>query len=198
MEEERKKDRRVLPFEDYARFGNFKIKKVNLLISDKGTAQEEDPKAELSEENIDKRGLYKIEAVKIASLEELWCVRIPSNRVMYRFIVDLYEENNEESDKILNTLFCNISNVTSLGDGLYHDVVIHAAMAYMNRRDEVSSKEDKVKEYKRITDSILADMLKDLEGYTPKKKIDETKKEFRQSVLADELRAKTINENEAS
>lgn len=198
MEEEKKKEKRVLPFEDYARFGNFKIKKVNLLIYDKGMAQEVSSKVKLSEEYVEKNGLSEIEAVKIASLEELWCVRIPSNRVMYRFIVDLYEENNDESDKILNTLFCNISNVTSLGDGLFHDVVIHAAMAYMNRRDEVSSKEDKVKEYKRITDSIFTDMLKDLEGYTPKKKIDETKKEFRQSVLADELRAKTINENEAS
>lgn len=198
MEEEKKKEKRVLPFEDYARFGNFKIKKVKLLISDKGMAQEVSSKVKLSEEYVEKNGLSEIEAVKIASLEELWCVRIPSNRVMYRLIVDLYEENKEENDKILSTLFCNISNVTSLGDGLFHDVVIHAAMAYMNRRDEVSSKEDKVKEYKRITDSILADMLKDLEGYTPKKKIDETKKEFRQSVLADELRAKTINENEAS
>lgn len=188
---EEKIEKRTMPLGDYTRFGNFKIKRVKLLISDKGTAREENANAKITQKYLEKNGLSEIEAVKIASLEELWCVRIPQNRMMYRFILDLFEENTKECDEILSTLLCNMGNVTSVGDGLYHDVVIHAARAYMNRKDEVSSKEDKEKEYRAICDSILADMLKDLEGYIPKKeKMELSNKEFDQMVLADEMREK--------
>lgn len=193
--EEEKKERRVMPLGTYTRFGNFKIKRVKLLISDKGTAREENANSKITEKYLEKNGLSEIEAVKIASLEELWCVRIPQNRIMYRFIIDLFEENTKDCDEILSTLLCNMGNVTSVGDGLYHDIVIHAARAYMNRKDEISSKEDKEKEYQAIANSILADMLKDLEGYVPKKERQEmSNKEFEQMVLADELREKLKEE----
>ena len=193
--EEEKKERRVMPVGTYTRFGNFKIKRVKLLISDKGTAREENANSKITEKYLEKNGLSEIEAVKIASLEELWCVRIPQNRIMYRFIIDLFEENTKDCDEILSTLLCNMGNVTSVGDGLYHDIVIHAARAYMNRKDEISSKEDKEKEYQAIANSILADMLKDLEGYVPKKERQEmSNKEFEQMVLADELREKLKEE----
>lgn len=193
--EEEKKERRVMPLGTYTRFGNFKIKRVKLLISDKGTAREENANSKITEKYLEKNGLSEIEAVKIASLEELWCVRIPQNRIMYRFIIDLFEENTKDCDEILSTLLCNMGNVTSVGDGLYHDIVIHAARAYMNRKDEIGSKEDKEKEYQAIANSILADMLKDLEGYVPKKERQEmSNKEFEQMVLADELREKLKEE----
>lgn len=193
--EEEKKEKRVMPLGTYTRFGNFKIKRVKLLISDKGTAREENANSKITEKYLEKNGLSEIEAVKIASLEELWCVRIPQNRIMYRFIIDLFEENTKDCDEILSTLLCNMGNVTSVGDGLYHDIVIHAARAYMNRKDEISSKEDKEKEYQAIANSILADMLKDLEGYVPKKERQEmSNKEFEQMVLADELREKLKEE----
>ncbi|WP_277070401.1 hypothetical protein [Prevotella corporis] len=193
--EEEKKEKRVMPLGTYTRFGNFKIKRVKLLISDKGTAREENANSKITETYLEKNGLSEIEAVKIASLEELWCVRIPQNRIMYRFIIDLFEENTKDCDEILSTLLCNMSNVTSVGDGLYHDIVIHAARAYMNRKDEVSSKEDKEKEYRAIADSILIDMLKDLENYVPQKEKQEmSNKEFEQMVLADELREKLKEE----
>lgn len=89
-------------------------------------------------------------------------------------------------------------NVTSVGDGLFHDIVIHAARAYINRKDDISSKEDKEKEYRAITDSLLADMLKDLEDYVPqKKKWEMSNKEFEQMMLTDELREK-LKEEKAS
>lgn len=193
--EEEKKERRVMPLGTYTRFGNFKIKRVKLLISDKGTAREENANSKITEKYLEKNGLSEIEAVKIASLEELWCVRIPQNRIMYRFIIDLFEENTKDCDEILSTLLCNMGNVTSVGDGLYHDIVIHAARAYMNRKDEISSKEDKEKEYQAIANSILTDMLKDLENYVPQKEKQEmSNKEFEQMVLADELREKLKEE----
>lgn len=187
--EEEKKEKRVMPLGTYTRFGNFKIKRVKLLISDKGAAREENANSKITPKYLEKNGFSEIEAVKIASLEELWSVCIPQNRMMYRFVIDLFEENTKECDEILSTLLCNMGNVTSVGDGLYHDIVIHAARAYMNRKDEVSSKEDKEKEYRAIANSILADMLKDLEGYVPKKERHEmSNKEFEQMVLADKLR----------
>lgn len=193
--EEEKKEKRVMPLGTYTRFGNFKIKRVKLLISDKGTAREENANSKITEKYLEKNGLSEIEAVKIASLEELWCVRIPQNRIMYRFIIDLFEENTKDCDEILSTLLCNMGNVTSVGDGLYHDIVIHAARAYMNRKDEISSKEDKEKEYQAIANSILTDMLKDLENYVPQKEKQEmSNKEFEQMVLADELREKLKEE----
>lgn len=178
-----------MPLGEYTRFGNFKIKRVKLLISDKGTAREENANAKITQKYLDKNGLSEIEAVKIATLEELWCVRIPQNRIMYQFVIDLFEENTKECDAVLSTLLTNMVNTSSIGDGLYHDVVIHAARAYMNRRDEISSKEEKEKEYRAICDSILTDMLKDLEGYVPKKERQEmANQEFEQMVLADKLR----------
>lgn len=193
--EEEKKEKRVMPLGTYTRFGNFKIKRVKLLISDKGTAREENANAKITPKYLEKNGFSEIEAVKIASLEELWSVCIPQNRMMYRFVIDLFEENTKECDEILSTLLCNMGNVTSVGDGLYHDIVIHAARAYMNRKDEVSSKEDKEKEYRAIADSILTDMLKDLENYVPQKEKQEmANKDFEQMVLADELRDKLKEE----
>lgn len=193
--EKEKKEKREMPLGTYARFGNFKIKRVKLLISDKGTAKEESANAKITQKYLEKNGLSEIEAVKIASLEELWCVRIPQNRMMYRFVIDLFEENTKEFDEILSTLITNMANTTSIGDGLYHDIVLHAARAFMNRKDEVSSKKDKEKEYRVITDSILSDMLKDLEDYVPKKEKQElSNKEFEQMVMADELREKLKDE----
>lgn len=187
--EKEKKEKRTMPLGAYARFGNFKIKRVKLLISDKGTVREESAKAKVTPRYLEKNGLYEIEAVKIATLEELWCVRIPQNRIMYQFVIDLFEENTKECDAVLSTLLTNMVNTSSIGDGLYHDVVIHAARAYMNRRDEISSKEEKEKEYRAICDSILADMLKDLDGYVPKKeKMEMANKEFEQMEFYDELR----------
>ena len=110
---------------------------------------------------------------------------------MYRFVIDLFEENTKECDEILSTLLTNMVNTSSIGNGLYHDIVIHAARAYMNRMDEVSPKEDKEKEYRAICDSILTDMLKDLEDYVPKKeRMELSNKEFEKMELADELREK--------
>lgn len=193
---EERKDKRKMPLGTYTRFGNFKIKRVKLLISDKVTAREENANAKITQKYLDKNGLSEIEAVKIASLEELWCVRIPQNRMMYQFVIDLFEENTRECDEILSTLLCNMGNVTSIADGLYHDIALHGARAFMNRRDEVSSKEDKEKEYRAIAESILADMLKDLEGYVPKKEKQElSNKEFEQMELADELREKLKEES---
>ena len=187
--EKEKKEKRTMPLGSYARFGNFKIKRVKLLISDKGTVREESAKAKVTPRYLEKNGLSEIEAVKIATLEELWCVRIPQNRIMYRFVIDLFEENTKECDEVLSTLLTNMVNTSSIGDGLYHDVVIHAARAYMNRRDEISSKEEKEKEYRAICDSILADTLKDLDGYVPKKeKMEMANKEFEQMEFSDELR----------
>lgn len=195
MEERRGK--RTMPLGEYTRFGNFKIKRVKLLISDKGTAREENANTKITQKYLDKNGLSEIEAVKIASLEELWCVRIPQNRMMYRFVIDLFEENTKECDEILSTLLCNMSNVTSIGDGLYHDVVLHAARAFINRRDEFNSKEDKEKEYRAIVDSILRDMLKDLEGYVPKNlQMELSNKEFEKMMMADQLREKMKNEEQ--
>lgn len=186
---EERTEKRKMPLGTYTRFGNFKIKRVKLLISDKGTAREENANAKITQKYLDKNGLSEIEAVKIATLEELWCVRIPQNRIMYRFVIDLFDENTKECDEILSTLLTNMVNTSTIGDGLYHDVVVHAARAYVNRMDEVSPKEDKEKEYRAICDSILADMLKDLEGYVPKKERQEmSNKEFEQMVLADKLR----------
>ena len=180
-----------MPLGEYARFGNFKIKRVKLLISDKGTAREENANAKITQKYLDKNGLSEIESVKIATLEELWCIRIPQNRMMYRFVIDLFEENTKECDEILSTLLTNMVNTSSIGDGLYHDIVLHAARAFLVRRDEVSHKEGKEKEYRAICDSILTDMLKDLEDYVPKKEKQEmSNKEFEQMVLADELRNK--------
>lgn len=187
--EKEKKEKRTMPLGSYARFGNFKIKRVKLLISDKGTVREESAKAKVTPRYLEKNGLSEIEAVKIATLEELWCVRIPQNRIMYQFVIDLFEGNTKECDAVLSTLLTNMVNTSSIGDGLYHDVVIHAARAYMNRRDEISSKEEKEKEYRAICDSILADMLKDLDGYVPKKeKMEMANKEFEQMEFSDELR----------
>ena len=186
-----------MPLGEYTRFGNFKIKRVKLLISDKGTAREENANAKITQKYLDKNGLSEIEAVKIASLEELWCIRIPQNRMMYRFVIDLFEENTKECDEILSTLLCNMSNVTSIGDGLYHDVVLHAARAFINRRDEFNSKEDKEKEYRAIVDSILRDMLKDLEGYVPKNlQMELSNKEFEKMMMADQLREEMKNEEQ--
>ena len=180
-----------MPLGEYTRFGNFKIKRVKLLISDKGTAREENANAKITQKYLDKNGLSEIEAVKIATLEELWCIRIPQNRMMYRFVIDLFEENTKECDEILSTLLTNMVNTSSIGNGLYHDIVIHAARAYMNRMDEISPKEDKEKEYRTICDSILTDMLKDLEDYVPKKeRMELSNKEFEKMELADELREK--------
>ena len=186
---ETKTEKRKMPLGTYTRFGNFKIKRVKLLVSDKGTAREENANAKITQKYLDKNGLSEIEAIKVASLEELWCVRIPQNRMMYQFVIGLFEENTKECDEILSTLITNMANTTSIADGLYHDVVLHGARAFMNRRDEVSSKEDKKKEYRAIVESILADMLKDLEDYVPKKEKQElSNKEFEQMVLADKLR----------
>lgn len=194
---EEKKGKRIMPLRAYARFGNFKIKRVKLLISDKGTAREENANAKVTQKYLEKNGLSEIEAVKIASLEELWSVCIPQNRMMYQFIIDLFQENTKECDEILSTLLTNMANTTSIADGLYHDIVLHGARAFINRRDEVSSKEDKEKEYRAIADSILADMLKDLEDYVPKKEKQElSNKEFEQMVLADELREQIGNDKE--
>lgn len=194
---EEKKGKRIMPLGEYARFGNFKIKRVKLLISDKGTAREENANAKVTQKYLEKNGLSEIEAVKIASLEELWSVCIPQNRMMYQFVVDLFQENTKECGEILSTLLTNMVNTTSIADGLYHDVVLHGARAFINRRDEVSSKEDKEKEYRAIADSILTDMLKDLEDYVPKKEKQElSNKEFEQMVLADKLREKMENDKE--
>ena len=188
---EEKREKRTMPLGEYTRFGNFKIKRVKLLISDKGTAREENANAKITQKYLDKNGLSEIESVKIATLEELWCIRIPQNRMMYRFVIDLFEENTKECDEILSTLLTNMVNTSSIGNGLYHDIVIHAARAYMNRMDEVSPKEDKEKEYRTICDSILTDMLKDLEDYVPKKeRMELSNKEFEKMELADELREK--------
>ena len=190
-------ERRVMPLGTYTRLGNFKIKRVKLLISDKGMAREENANAKITQKYLDKNGLSEVEAVKIASLEELWCVRIPQNRMMYRFVIDLFEENTKECDEILSTLLCNMSNVTSIGDGLYHDVVLHAARAFINRRDEFNSKEDKEKEYRAIVDSILRDMLKDLDGYVPKNlQMELSNKEFEKMMMADRLREEMKNEEQ--
>ena len=180
-----------MPLGEYTRFGNFKIKRVKLLISDKGTAREENANAKITQKYLDKNGLSEIESVKIATLEELWCIRIPQNRMMYRFVIDLFEENTKECDEILSTLLTNMVNTSSIGDGLYHDIVLHAARAFLVRRDEVSPKEGKEKEYRTICDSILTDMLKDLEDYVPKKeRMELSNKEFEKMELADELREK--------
>ena len=188
---EEKREKRTMPLGEYTRFGNFKIKRVKLLISDKGTAREENANAKITQKYLDKTGLSEIESVKVATLEELWCIRIPQNRMMYRFVIDLFEENTKECDEILSTLLTNMVNTSSIGNGLYHDIVIHAARAYMNRMDEVSPKEDKEKEYRAICDSILTDMLKDLEDYVPKKeRMELSNKEFEKMELADELREK--------
>ena len=189
---EEKKGKQIMPLGAYARFGNFKIKRVKLLISDKGTAREENANAKVTQKYLEKNGLSEIEAVKIASLEELWSVCIPQNRMMYQFVIDLFEENTKECDEILSTLLTNMVNTTSIADGLYHDVVLHGARAFINRRDE-----DKEKEYRAIADSILTDMLKDLEDYVPKKEKQElSNKEFEQMVLADELKEQIGNDKE--
>nr|DAJ98088.1 MAG TPA: hypothetical protein [Caudoviricetes sp.] len=194
---EERTEKRKMPLGTYTRFGNFKIKRVKLLISDKGTAREENANAKITQKYLDKNGLSEIEAVKIATLEELWCVRIPQNRIMYRFVIDLFDENTKECDEILSTLLTNMVNTSTIGDGLYHDVVVHAARAYVNRMDEVSPKEDKEKEYRAICDSILADMLKDLEGYVPKKERQEmSNKEFEKMMMADQLREEMKNEGQ--
>lgn len=193
---EEKKGKRIIPLGTYTRFGNFKIKRVKLLISDKGTAREENANAKITQKYLDKNGLSEIEAVKIASLEELWHEQIPQTHPMYKYVINLFEANTPECDEVLRTYICNMYFVSSIVNHLYHSIVIHASNAFINSMDEISSKENKEKEYRAIAESILADMLKDLEGYVPKKeKQEQSNKEFEQMVLADELREKLKEEN---
>ena len=106
---------------------------------------------------------------------------------MYTLIIYLVENRSKANDDILSTFFTNMSFVTTIGFGVFQSAVLRLAETVIIETDEVSSKEKKMEQYRRLCKELEAFFKKCLQNYEPKEKRELSGKEMAQAELADEL-----------
>ena len=179
--------REMRPYETY-RVGNFKLRLVKLLIDDKGDSKEELKGARYKEQWLEKMHYSEEYAVRVMSLEETWCVRIPEHYGSFSVIVDLFRRGGKNAEDILTTVFCNIGNVCIVMDGFYHNMVLYAARMFVEHEDKTKGYEEKKKAYAAIVNEISTYLDNDLVLYKQDNgKPDLMEQEYKQDETKDML-----------
>lgn len=148
MEQPEKK--REIPEDRFLAFGQFRIKRVRILVDSAGATRELLPSAKMTEKFLAKNRSVIINAIKITDEDGLWSLRLPSTLQIYDIILSLYESGDEENEGILKTLLCNYGNTTSIIDGLFHNLVLNAGAIFVTKTNASLTAEQKKEEYLKI------------------------------------------------
>lgn len=148
MEQPEKK--RLLPEDKYVVVGQFRMKRVRILMESDGKSRELLPTANMTPKFLEKNHSYIINAVKITDMDGLWSLRLPQTLQIHDIIISLYESGEKDDDGILQTLLCNYGNTTTIMDGLFHNLVVNAGAIFITKNDPKKTDEEKKEEYIKI------------------------------------------------
>lgn len=168
--------KRIVSDAEYSCFGEFKIKRVRLLIDINGHSRELSPGAKINDKFLRREKVAVVNAVKIADKQEAWSIRIPETFDIAGIILSLYEGEEKDDEKILRQLLFNYANVTTNTDGLFHSLVLNCGTIYHIRRNDALDFQQKKKEYFKILRSIVKALSADIEEQ--RKKMEESNAAF--------------------
>lgn len=176
--------------EEYVAIKGFKLKRVKLLVDVNGHSRELLPGAKMTEKFLQKQKAAIIGAVKIADAQECWCIRLPETFAIANIIVNLYESGTPEDEAILSTLFCNYANVSTVSDGLFHNLVLSCCTLYMLKQDRSKTAKEKKSEYYGVLKDMMKNVLNDLETYeqVSREQMEKDNEAFEKLIQAGEMR----------
>lgn len=180
-------DKKIEFYKKY-RFGNFKVQFVKLLINDKGESRELRQTERLSKDYLEKNHWEEINAVKVMTLEETWCVRFPQHYGAFAQIALGIGVTDEEEKENFELFLSNMLNSTCYCDVFFQSLLTTSLFACVYHNDEVSPKKKKRKQYEKVLKCFKDILEDDLAGYFPKEKTDLDDKEFHQMEIADKAR----------
>ncbi len=183
MESEQKKEqqskKRPMTEGEWYVIGNFKIKRIRLIVDSKNNTRELLPTAKMTQKYLEKNRSTIINAVKISDHDELWQLRIPATFEAYNIIVALYEGGEKDDENILQTLLCNFANTTTVMNGLFHNLILNVASIYVTKINNNLSREEKKREYFKVLKLAMGNVLSDLEiSDEEKEKMERANEEF--------------------
>lgn len=160
MEQPEKK--RLLPEDKYVVVGQFRMKRVRILMESDGKSRELLPTANMTPKFLEKNHSYIINAVKITDMDGLWSLRLPQTLQIYETIISLYESGEKDDDGILQTLLCNYGNTTTILDGLFHNLVVNAGAVFITKNDQKKTDLEKAEEYVKIFQRAVTALQADI------------------------------------
>ena len=183
--------KRTLPEGDYVQVRNFKMKRVKLLVDEKGHSRELLPGAKMTTKFLEKQRAAIIGAVKITDLQEAWSIRLTETFAMANIIISLYESGEKADEDILSTLFCNYANVSTVSDGLFHNLILNCCSIYMLKQDKSKTVQEKKREYYDVLKLMVKNVLNDLETYEQisREQMEKDNEEFEKLIAAGEMQA---------
>lgn len=162
VEMEQPQNKRALPADGYAVVGQFRMKRVRILVESDGKTRELLPTANMTPKFLEKNRAYIINAVKITDMDGLWSLRLPQTLQIHDIIISLYESGTEEDEGILQTLLCNYGNTTTIVDGLFHNLVLNAGAVFITKTDQRKTDAEKAEEYVKIFRKAIESLSADI------------------------------------
>lgn len=147
---EKAEKKREIPEDRFVVIGQFRVKRVRILVDSMGATRELLPSAKMTEKFLAKNRSVIINAIKITDEDGLWSLRLPSTLQIHDIILSLYESGDADNEGILKTLLCNYGNTTSITDGLFHNLVLNAGAIFVTKNDASLTAEQKKAEYLKI------------------------------------------------
>lgn len=160
MEQPEKK--RLLPEDRFVVIGQFRMKRVRILVDSDGKTRELLPTANMTPKFLEKNHSVIINAVKITDMDGLWSLRLPQTLQIYDTIISLYESGEKDDDGILQTLLCNYGNTTTILDGLFHNLVVNAGAVFIMKNDQKKTDLEKAEEYVKIFQRAVTALQADI------------------------------------
>lgn len=157
----------AIPFGKAVRVGNFRIWRSNFTLDFMPTCEmlSEEDRARLDRGEIRlKRQKENVECINISNMDGTWMTRIPQTYEMYGMLTmawQWYNSDNAEEKKrgedYFSTVLSNMSYVSSIGNGFYHQALMMVATAYAY--PALLSDRKKSREFGREADSLVRDFL---------------------------------------
>lgn len=159
---EQPQKQRLLPEDRFVVIGQFRMKRVRILVDSDGKTRELLPTANMTPKFLEKNHSYIINAVKITDMDGLWSLRLPQTLQIYDTIISLYESGEKDDDGILQTLLCNYGNTTTILDGLFHNLVVNAGAVFITKNDQKKTDLEKAEEYVKIFQRAVTALQADI------------------------------------
>lgn len=159
---EQPQKQRLLPEDRFVVIGQFRMKRVRILVDSDGKTRELLPTANMTQKFLEKNHSVIINAVKITDMDGLWSLRLPQTLQIYDTIISLYESGEKDDDGILQTLLCNYGNTTTILDGLFHNLVVNAGAVFITKNDQKKTDLEKAEEYVKIFQRAVTALQADI------------------------------------
>lgn len=194
----------AIPFGKAARVGNFKIWRSAFMLEfmpSRDMLSEEDQKRLDKGEIRLKKQKEKIECINISNLDGSWLTRIPQTYEMYGMLTlawQWYNSDKEDEKKrgedYFSTVLSNMSYVSSISNGFYHQALMMIATAYAH--PVLLSDKQQFKDFSKEARQLIKDFLLWRKEYDKRINRKLTEEEQRQDEIAQEILDKIEQQND--